>query len=44
MLQHVGFQDVEQISKGAPVGGVFRGDVAAQQKGLPPDEMKAPWS
>ncbi len=44
MLQHVGFQNVEQISKGAPVGGVFRGTAAVQLKGAPPDEMKAPWS
>jgi tRNA (mo5U34)-methyltransferase len=44
MLQHVGFQNAEQISKGAPVGGVFRGQAALQQKGAPPDEMKAPWS
>jgi tRNA (mo5U34)-methyltransferase len=44
MLQHVGFQNVEQISKGAPVGGVFRGSAAVQLMGAPPDEMKAPWS
>src|SRR5215469_6621692 len=36
MLQHVGFQDVEQISKNAPVGGVFRGKAALQRKGTPP--------
>ena len=44
LLQHVGFQEVEQISKNAPVGGVFRARAAVQQKGAPPDEMKAPWS
>jgi tRNA (mo5U34)-methyltransferase len=44
LLQHVGFQDVEQISKGAPVGGVFRAQAAQRQKGTPPSEMKAPWS
>jgi tRNA (mo5U34)-methyltransferase len=44
LLQHVGFQDVEQIAKNAPVGGVFRARDAAQQNGVPPDEMKAPWS
>ena len=42
LLQHVGFQNVEQISKSASVGGVFR--AAVHQKGAPPDEMKAPWS
>jgi len=44
MLQHVGFQDAEQISQNAPVGGVFRARAGVQQKGAPPDEMKAPWS
>jgi len=44
MLQHVEFQNVEQIAKNAPVGGVFRGQAAVRQKGAPPDEMKAPWS
>jgi tRNA (mo5U34)-methyltransferase len=44
MVQHVGFQNVEQIAKNAPVGGVFRAQAAVQQKGAPPDEMKAPWS
>lgn len=44
MLQHVGFQSVEQISPGASVGGVFRGKAEHQTKGAPPDEMKAPWS
>ena len=44
MLQHAGFHDVEQISKDAPVGGVFRARATVQQKGVPPDEMKAPWS
>lgn len=44
LLQHVGFQNVEQISKNAPVGGVFRAEAAVQQKGAPPDEIRAPWS
>jgi tRNA (mo5U34)-methyltransferase len=44
MLQHVGLVAAEQISKGAPVGGVFRAQAAVQAKGMPPDEMKAPWS
>ena len=44
LLQHVGFQNVEQISTNAPVGGVFRAKAGVQQKGAAPDEMKAPWS
>lgn len=44
MLQHVGFKNVKQIRTDAPVGGVFRAEAAVQQKGAPPDEMKAPWS
>jgi hypothetical protein len=44
LLQHVGFENPEQIAKGAPVGGVFRAEAAVQQRGAPPDEMKAPWS
>jgi hypothetical protein len=44
MLQHAGFQNVDQISKDALVGGVFRALAAVQQKGVPPDETKAPWS
>ena len=44
MLEHVGFRNVEQISKDAPVGGVFRAEASVQQKGAPPDEMQAPWS
>ena len=44
MLQHVGFQNVEPISAKAPVGGVFRAQAPVQAKGVPPDEMKAPWS
>jgi tRNA (mo5U34)-methyltransferase len=44
MLQHVGFQNVEQLAKDTPVGGVFRAQATVRQKGAPPDEMKAPWS
>lgn len=44
MLQHVGFVNVEQIVTNAPVGAVCRGQAPTPQKGIPPDEMKAPWS
>lgn len=44
MLQHVGFQDAKRISIDAPTGGVFTARAAAQKRGLPPDDMKAPWS
>src|SRR5208283_4754845 len=42
MLEHVGFQNVEQNRSGAPVGGVFRAQTAVPEKGAPPVEMKAP--
>ena len=44
MLEHVGFQNVEQIRSKALVGGVFRGEALPRLEGTPPDEMKAPWS
>lgn len=44
MLEHVGFKNVEQISRDAPVGGVFRALAAVQEKGHAPVEETAPWS
>jgi tRNA (mo5U34)-methyltransferase len=44
MLEHVGFQQVEQLSLDAPAGAIFRGKAPLQLKGMPPDETKAPWS
>jgi tRNA (mo5U34)-methyltransferase len=42
MLRHVGFTDIEQLSK-VP-GLVFRAQVPKRSVGTPPDQSKAPWS
>lgn len=44
MLEHVGFKQIKRLSPQAPVGAVFSAQAAVQVKGMPPDEMKAPWS
>ncbi len=44
MLEHVGFQQAEQLSPDAPVGAIFRCKAPVQVKGLQPELTKAPWS
>jgi tRNA (mo5U34)-methyltransferase len=44
MLAHVGFKEIEHISRNAPVGAVFRAKSEVQATGKRPDETKAPWS